>query len=246
MDLRPKRLNVGCFVGHTPVRMYVMGENAVRRKATPDEIGVMRGLVEEALRAGAIGFSTSWSPNHNGAGGQPVPSRLSDWEELRALAGATGDLGRGVIEVTPGPGLVVKELNTLAEQTGRPVTWAALFSSTGRGILEGIGEPGSATEVLERTKVAGPDVYPQISSLPVVMQITLEDPFPFGMLASFQEVLALPRHARSAIYGDQRWRDRAQERITRGLEPAMGQHDDRRDRSSSRTSSRSLDPSDRR
>ena len=70
-------LNVAGFVGHSSVRTYVMGEDAPRRAATAAELAQMKDIVLEGLRAGAIGFATSTSPNHNGHGGMPMPSRSS-------------------------------------------------------------------------------------------------------------------------------------------------------------------------
>src|SRR5687767_200185 len=80
-------LNVAGFVGHSSVRTYVMGEDAPKRAATAAEIAKMKEIVLGGVRAGAIGFATSTSANHNGYGGIPMPSRLADEAELRALAG---------------------------------------------------------------------------------------------------------------------------------------------------------------
>src|SRR5437667_5665276 len=70
---RGTAINVGALVGHTPVRLYAMGEEATEREATADEMGAMRALVAEALAAGALGFATSKSPTHVGYEGRPVP-----------------------------------------------------------------------------------------------------------------------------------------------------------------------------
>src|SRR5260221_4862717 len=67
-------LNVAGFVGHSSVRTYVMGEEAPKRAATPTEVARMKEVLLEGMRAGAIGFATSTSPNHNGHGGIPMPS----------------------------------------------------------------------------------------------------------------------------------------------------------------------------
>jgi N-acyl-D-aspartate/D-glutamate deacylase len=77
-------INLAGFVGHSSLRSYVMGEDAPRRAATPEEVARMRALVLEGLRAGAVGFATSTSPAHNGDGGLPMPSRLADEAEMRA------------------------------------------------------------------------------------------------------------------------------------------------------------------
>src|SRR2546421_1086549 len=81
LDGLSTRLNVGALIGHTPVRLYVLGDEAVERPATADEVARMRAIVAEAVAAGAVGFATSKSPTHSGADGKPVPSRLAETDE---------------------------------------------------------------------------------------------------------------------------------------------------------------------
>jgi N-acyl-D-amino-acid deacylase len=95
-------VNVAGFVGHSSVRTFVMGDDAVRRRATSAEIAQMRTIVLEGMRAGAVGFATSTSPAHNGEGGMPMPSRLAGDDELRALVGSLRDVGRGLFMLTKG------------------------------------------------------------------------------------------------------------------------------------------------
>jgi N-acyl-D-aspartate/D-glutamate deacylase len=83
LERQGSAVNIAGFVGHSSVRTYVMGEDAPRRAATPEEIARMRALVVEGMRAGAVGFASSTSPAHNGDGGLPMPSRLADDAELR-------------------------------------------------------------------------------------------------------------------------------------------------------------------
>ena len=95
---RGTMLNFAAYIGHTPLRLYVMGDEAVGREATADEIAKMAALVAEAMDAGAAGFSTSFAQTHLGADGQPIPSRWAGREELDALcraAGAAGPRRRG-------------------------------------------------------------------------------------------------------------------------------------------------------
>src|SRR5215470_520816 len=124
---RGTAINVGALVGHTPVRLWVMGEEATEREATDDEIVAMRALVAEALAAGALGFATSKSPTHVGWEGRPVPSRAAAPTEIETLAGCLADVGRGVMQATLGPGLFLSEFTAIARRTGRPITWTALL-----------------------------------------------------------------------------------------------------------------------
>ena len=77
--------NAAVFVGHSSVRTWVMRDGATKRTATDDEIAQMRGIVKEAMQAGAVGFSTTRSGQHNGEAGVPMPSRLADEKELMSL-----------------------------------------------------------------------------------------------------------------------------------------------------------------
>jgi N-acyl-D-amino-acid deacylase len=96
-------LNTAVFAGHSVIRTAVMGE-AASEKAVPsaDELRKMQALVREAMGAGAIGFASSFSPNHSGYGGRPMPSTIATEDELRALTGAMGEAGRGVFMMATG------------------------------------------------------------------------------------------------------------------------------------------------
>src|SRR5260370_2516004 len=98
VERRGAALNVAVLLGHTPLRLYVMGEEATERPATDEEIARMRTLVREAIDAGAIGFATSKAATHIGEAGRPVPSRSAQFAEIEALAGSLGAAGRGSVK----------------------------------------------------------------------------------------------------------------------------------------------------
>ncbi len=161
----------------------------------------MRGLVREAMQHGAIGFSTSRQPNHQGAFGRPVPSRFADVDEIYALTSVLGDLGKGVVEVSIGPGLWLDQFSEMAVRYGVPVTWTALVARADK--------PGAALRTVDRGAALPGEVYPQVACRPIVMQMSLADPTPLGEVDEWKEALALPRDARAALYADPSWRDRA-------------------------------------
>jgi N-acyl-D-aspartate/D-glutamate deacylase len=196
---RSKRLNVGAFIGHTPLRLFVLGGE--ERAATASEVGRMGELLREALDAGAIGFSTSRQPAHQGAFGRPVPSRFAEIDEVGAMAAVLGAAGKGVMQISIGPGLFVNEFSALAVRYGIPVTWTALVTRTDK--------PGAALRTVERGGALPGEVYPQIACRPIVMQITMTDPTPLAAIDEWKEALALPRSSRAALYTDASWRDRA-------------------------------------
>jgi N-acyl-D-aspartate/D-glutamate deacylase len=196
---RRKRLNVGAFCGHTPLRLYVLGGE--EREASESEIAEMARLLREALDAGAIGFSTSRQPAHQGAYGRPVPSRFADDAEIDALAGVLGQAGRGIMAISIGPGLFIKEFSALAVRHDIPITWTALVTRADK--------PGAAMRTVSRASALPGEVYPQVACRPIVMQITMTDPTPLAQIDEWKEVLALPRGDRAALYKDASWRDRA-------------------------------------
>jgi N-acyl-D-amino-acid deacylase len=201
LDRRPKRLNVGAFIGHTPLRLFVLGGD--ERAATDDEIETMRGLVREAMAAGALGVSTSRQPAHQGAFGRPVPSRFAETDEVYALTEVLGEQGRGVLQVSIGPGMFVDQFSELAVRHGVPVTWTALVARADK--------PGAALRTVERGGALPGEVYPQIACRPIVMQVTMSDPVPLAEIDVWKEVLARPRAERAALYRDAGWRDRARD-----------------------------------
>ena len=173
--------NAGVFVGHSAVRTAVLGAEASERAATGDEIATMRGIVTEAMEAGAIGFATSTSINHNGDGGVPMPSRLAEDDEMRALVGVLGELGRGIFQLTVGPGMTVERLEGLAAETGRPVFMtAALHNET---------FPDRAIGMLEDAAAAqsrGNAVWAQVSCQPLSMDFSMRTAFPLQSLDSWE------------------------------------------------------------
>ena len=212
IESRGTAINVGALVGHTPVRLYVMGEEATEREATPDEVAEMRRIVAEALEAGAVGFATSKAPTHVGYAGRPVPSRAASLEEISALAACLGETGRGLLQATIGVGFFLDELAGIQQQTGRPVSWTAL--------LGGLFGPDGHRGVLERSaklQENGVRVIPQVSCRPLVVEFQFKAPFPFESLPLFKQVSEADFEGRKRIYADPAFRAEFRERAGQGV-----------------------------
>ena len=92
VEQRPHDIDLCAQLPHGALRLYVMGERAARLEdATQDDAAAMRVLATEALRAGAIGFSTSRTLNHRTATGDPTPSLRARADELEAIALGVAD-----------------------------------------------------------------------------------------------------------------------------------------------------------
>ena len=95
-------LNFNAYVGHTPLRLYAMGDAAYERAATDDEIALMCQVLRESLEAGAAGLATSFAVTHRGLNGLPIPSRFAEKGEFETLCEVIGEVGKGVVHVAPG------------------------------------------------------------------------------------------------------------------------------------------------
>lgn len=198
-------LNYGVYVGHTAVRLFVMGEEGYEREQpTEAELGAMQGVVRDAMAAGAMGFATSSSATHNGDGGRPVPSRLADLVELEALLQPLRESGKGVAALLPGEKIKHGDVYGLQSRIGRPLTWTALLTIKGFPWHEGIIADNDAA------RAAGGQVWPQVSVRPLVFQMNLREPFTFNMAPAFAALMAEPDEVRKEKYADPEWRRLAQ------------------------------------
>ena len=196
-------LNYACYVGHTALRLWAMGDEGYDRDPTPAELDRMVTAVAEAIDAGAIGFATSASPTHNGDRGRPVPSRRADLDELRALTAPLRAADRGVVSMLPGGVFSNEQVFELQREIGRPITWTALLT------IAGIPYHERVVAEHDEARAGGVDVWPQVSCRPLVFQMHLEEPFTFNMRTSFQELMGASRQERIAAYSDPEWRERA-------------------------------------
>lgn len=216
VERRGTALNVAVLLGHTPLRLYVMGEDATERPATPDEIARMRAIVREAIDAGAIGFATSKASTHIGYAGKPVPSRAAAFAEIEALAGALGDAGRGILQATVGRELFFKEFEALARATGRPVTWTAL--------LAGMMGPGSHRELLDKSRALvkqGLRVVPQVTCRTLNFEFQFKEPFIFESMSVFKPISVADFDGKLRLYRDPDFRRAFKESFDRPKKGAV-------------------------
>jgi N-acyl-D-amino-acid deacylase len=178
--------NVACFVGHSGVRTFVLRGDAAKRAATPDEIAQMRGIVIEAMEAGACGFSTTRSYQHNGEAGIPMPSRLANEQEFLALSGALREGGKGLLMMTKASDTPVPWIESLAAAADRPYLVAALLHSnlTPEATFEDL-------EHIARARGHGRRMYGAVSACPLNFEFTLHEPYVFEGLAAWQPLMKM-------------------------------------------------------
>ncbi len=194
-------LNFAAYVGHTPLRIFVMGDQSVGRTATPDEVTHMAKLVTEAMEAGAAGFATSFAVTHRGADGKPIPSRWAGAEEIEALCKAVGDSGRGVIGVNGGDNLSFADCYELQPKVGAPITYTALLTTSQGTHLK-------AVEVHQEGLARGIDVWPQVSCRPLSFSMTMVEPFTLNTSPIFAELMPKSIDERREAFANHEWRNR--------------------------------------
>ena len=201
-------INIAAYVGHSSVRTWVMGEQANKRQATPDEIAAMAALVREAMAAGAVGFATSTSPAHNGEGGFPMPSRLASDEEMMQLTLAMASLGRGVYMVTKGGQMSMSFLQSLAQKSGRPVMVAALLhnSTNPQAVFYDMA-------AIAQANAQGIGMIGQVSCCPLTMDFTFASAYPVEGLVSWRAAMGLSHDALKGILADTSFRQAVKDEL---------------------------------
>jgi N-acyl-D-amino-acid deacylase len=212
LEKRGSAINVAALFGHTPLRMYVMGEESTERAATQDEIKSMKKLMREAMDAGAIGFGTSVSVSHNGYAGKPVPSRLAAVEEMDQLVSVMGELKRGLMQITIGRDFSTRHMAEVSRKYGVPVTWTALLS-----YLYGPGGHRKQLDLAAEQRKSGAMVIPQVSCRPLNFEFTFAEPFIFDVMKFMNELAIADAKApgtRRRAYADPAWREKLRSELT--------------------------------
>ena len=194
-------INVAPLVGHSVIRLWVMGAEAVRRAARADEITAMGDLLRECLQAGAVGLSTSFvDVDENG---RPVPSRFAAFDELDGLCAVLGEFGR-MLQIVPefyDIDITIARIDQLADLSvkhGIPTTLSPLFDS--------LATPDNAPRALARIAeqfARGARVWPQMQTRPIDISFSLLRPsLFFARLPRWVRILRLPLAKRLAALTD--------------------------------------------
>jgi N-acyl-D-aspartate/D-glutamate deacylase len=171
LEAAPKVIDVGAQVPHAALRFYVMGERGADHAAAPDdgEIARMGELLEQALRAGALGFTTSRTTKHRARDGRLTPSLSAREPELFGLAAAMRRAGRGVIEVNSDFGTGEFEiLRAAAEVAGRPLSVLLLQVNNAPDLWR------ETRAQIHAARKAGVDVNGQVGCRPIGVMMGLE------------------------------------------------------------------------
>ena len=190
----PKAINYSAFIGHSALRMYVMGKRALSEVANEDDLRKMGAAVEEALQVGAVGLSTSRATTHITPDGSPIASRIADWSEIDYLVGTLAKRNQGIFQIGPDVSggeahqTFLKRLQKVALDSGRPIMFGTL--STQQGI-----DPypwQEQTRYIDETVAAGGRMYGQTTTRPIIALFSLKSYLPFDNLPAWQALRDLP------------------------------------------------------
>ena len=191
LEQKPRAIDIAAQIPHHPLRVYVMGERAVRReKATADDIRQMRDAVRQGLEAGAFGFTTSRTNSHKTPAGDMVPGRYSEVEELLGIGTAFNGLRHGAFGVNSDFDDEAEELKWMTkfgQESGRPVWFLLTDRPTDlvrwRRLMDGV----------HKARAQGAQVTAQIAGRPVGVLLGIDTALnPFSIRPSYQGLLQLP------------------------------------------------------
>jgi N-acyl-D-amino-acid deacylase len=208
MDAAAKRgsgINLGFMAPLTPFRHWVLGEESMERAATPEERAQIKGMIKEAVAAGAFGFSTTNVAQHIGYKGRPIACRQADWAELKAYSNALQELGKGTIELALTNDVSVVDetdyalLDMLVTESQRPVTWLALLNRDDK--------PDAAMKTLSAVEpLFKKGAIPQVTCRPLIIQIDLRKPFIFANLPCWKPAFDSSIEEQKRFYQDTKFR----------------------------------------
>lgn len=194
VERQHKGINYAAYMGHSALRTYVMGQRAFDEPATTEDLQMMREELGNAIRAGAIGFTTSRTTNHQTPDGRPVASRLANWDEVRSLVGVMGDLGAGIFEIagedTGAEGARLDDylarLKALAVDTSVPVTYGMFSSRRAPDYWR------NYFKLADETAAAGGRMFIQVHSRSLNILLSFETMMPFDRIPAWKEIRKLP------------------------------------------------------
>jgi N-acyl-D-amino-acid deacylase len=206
LDRLPKGINYGANVGHSALRTWAMGERAFEEDATEADLSLMARELRDALRAGAIGFTTSRTTNHETTDGRPVASRIASWGEVEALVGVMADVGSGIFELAQEPAARSTDpaaraeffgrLQALATSTGVPVTFGVLSGTRDGGDWRG------QLELIDSTARAGGRMWAQAHAREFSVMLSWKTRLPFDNLPVWRELRQRPLGEQAAALRD--------------------------------------------
>ena len=204
-------INTAVFAGHSVIRTAVMGaDGSSKIDPSPEQLQTMRNMVSDAMDHGAIGFASSFSPNHSGYGGIPMPSTIASEAELRALTAILGEKKKGVFMMATGTRASPDIMESIVEETGRPAYISTVLTMYNEG------NPLLGATYYERCAQAlarGHELYILTSCQPLSFDFSLTDPYVLLSHSAFDVVKSATADALPSIYRSAEFRKAFRENL---------------------------------
>ena len=198
-------INTAVFAGHSVIRTAVMGaDGSSKVDPSPEQMQTMQSMVRDAMDHGAIGFASSFSPNHSGYGGIPMPSTIASETELRALTSVLGEKKKGVFMMATGTRGSPDIMESIAEDTGRPAYISTVLTMYNEG------NPSLGAAYYERCAQAlkrGHELYILTSCQPLSFDFSLTDPYVLLSHSAFDVVKSATPDSLPGVYRSVEFRD---------------------------------------
>jgi len=198
-------INTAVFAGHSVIRTAVMGaDGSSKVDPSPEQMQTMQSMVRDAMDHGAIGFASSFSPNHSGYGGIPMPSTIATEAELRALTSVLGEKKKGVFMMATGTRGSPDIMESIAEDTGRPAYISTVLTMYNEG------NPSLGAAYYERCAQAlkrGHELYILTSCQPLSFDFGLTDPYVLLSHSAFDVVKSATPDSLPGVYRSVEFRD---------------------------------------
>ena len=198
-------INTAVFAGHSVIRTAVMGaDGSSKVDPSPEQLQTMQSMVRDAMDHGAIGFASSFSPNHSGYGGIPMPSTIASEAELRALTSVLGEKKKGVFMMATGTRGSPDIMESIVEDTGRPAYISTVLTMYNEG------NPSLGATYYERCAQAlkrGHELYILTSCQPLSFDFSLTDPYVLLSHSAFDVVKSATANSLPGVYRSAEFRD---------------------------------------
>jgi N-acyl-D-amino-acid deacylase len=212
VDRTPKGINYACQIGHSALRTWAMGERAFEQEANPDDMRCMLSELNDSMRAGAFGLTTSVSPSHATSDDRPVASRIASWDEISTLVSAMGRAGGGAFELAHHPDIRMEDAERREVYTRRLVDLAV---SSGAMVTFGMLAFGNqdhqwrpVVDLLERINAGGGQSWGQVHTRQFGILISFATRLPFDGLPEWRELRGKPIALQAAALRDPVLRER--------------------------------------
>ena len=217
IDKLPKGMNYAGYVGHSALRTYIMGERAFDEQASEDDLAAMVASVQDAIKAGAIGFSTSRSPAHLQPDDRPVASRTANFSEVAAIVNGMGNLNAGIFQLAMERGTneqlqaFYQKLMDLSKESGRPITFGSLNRRTNPGAWKAL------YDIIEKGNQDGANCFTQVHSREINVVLSFETQLPFDDWPVWRDVRKLSLEEQKSALRDPEMKRRLIEAAQSGL-----------------------------